>query len=164
MRFLRGIGAISLAAATLAALLAGGGCSCKKSQPPPNVVVQPAAAPAPAAVPAAAAAPAPAAQQAQASKPYLPGPAAPGVGESVLRGPGDYLGTVAVTAPRYARKQIDLSYLTNEINQYQASEGHYPASLKDLETWRGEPLPPPPAGGKYSYDPKTGKLDMVAAD
>lgn len=154
MRFLRGIGAISLAAAALAALLAGGGCSCKKSQPPPNVVVQPAAAPAPA----------PAAQRAQASKPYLPGPAAPGVGESVLLGPSDYLGTVAVTAPRYARKQIDLSYLTNEINQYQASEGHYPASLKDLETWRGEPLPTPPAGGKYSYDPKTGKLDMVAAD
>lgn len=160
MRFLRGVGAISLAAATLAVLLAGGGCSCKKSQPPPNVVVVPQPAPAP----APAAQPAPGARAAQAPKPYLPGPAAPGVGESILRGPGDYLSTVVVTAPRYARKQIDLTYLTNEINQYQAAEGHYPASLKDLETWRGEPLPPEPAGGKYSYDPKTGKLDMVAAD
>ena len=94
----------------------------------------------------------------------MPGPGAPGVGESVVRGPLDYLNTVTVTAPRYAGKQIDLAYIGNEIRQYQATEGHYPNTLKDLETWRGSPLPAPPAGGKYSYDPATGKLDMVAAD
>ena len=164
MRPLRGIGAIAgLLAATAACLLVAAGCSCKQSQPAPHVVqVQPAApAPAPAGQAMAAAQPAAGPQRA---REYAPGPAVPGVGESVLRGPVDYLNTVTVTAPRYAKKQIDLSYIGNEIKQFQAAEGRFPASLKELETWLGEPLQAPPTGAKYSYDPATGKLELLVAD
>jgi len=167
-----GRGGLLVAAGLLAAaacLLPAAGCSCRKAEPAHTVTVQqPAQAQQPAAgQPAPGAQPA-AGGQAEAAKPapprpYATGPAAPGVGESVLRAPGDYASTVVVTAPRYMKKTIAVSNLENQIKMYQASEGHWPASLDDFAKWAGE-LPPPPPGGKYLYDPTTGALDVVAAD
>ena len=156
MRSPHGIGAMAVAAAALVAaaagLLAAGGCSCKESQPPPPRVVQvqqPAVQPAPAA---------PAAPQGQAPAPGRQ------VGESVLRGPGDYLYTATVTAPRFAKKTVATAYIENEIKQFQASQGRYPDSLEELGKWLGEPVQAAPGGTRYNYDPKTGTVEVVPVD
>jgi hypothetical protein len=85
------------------------------------------------------------------------------VGDSVIQGPADYLRTTTITVPTYIKKQANLAYTENEIKQYEAMNGRYPESLKELEEWRGEPLGKLPGGYAYSYDPKSGKLDVVAA-
>jgi len=148
-RFLgRSAGALALTAAA-AGVLGWAGCSCKESQPPAEAPVRQVQAEAPAAQPPAAQ---PAAKPAQGGRK---------VGESVLYGPGDYLTTTVITAPRYARKSIDTAYIQNEVNQFQAMEGHYPKSLDELVQWRGQPLPETPKGYVYKYDPATGKLEVV---
>jgi 5'-nucleotidase len=82
-------------------------------------------------------------------------------GESVIMAPMQYLHTTTVTAPRRARATISLAYIQNEINQYNALEGRYPASLAELEKWRGEPLGEAPPGYVYRYDAAEGKLEVV---
>ena len=148
MGYLRAIGTLTAAAAASVALLVAGGCSCEDSEPVPARVVQQEAPPPP---------PAPAEQPAAA-------PPARQVGDSVLRGPGDYLYTATVTAPRHIKKTVADAYISNEIKQFHALEGRYPKSLQELEKWRGEPLKPAPGGAEYSYDPKTGELDLVPAE
>ncbi|MHC4481848.1 MAG: hypothetical protein ACYS1C_12900 [Planctomycetota bacterium] len=134
-------------AALLASAVAFPGCSCEDSEPPgENVqVVQPEEGP-----PAQPGQAAPEAQEAERQ-----------VGESVLHGPADYLRTTVITVPRTARKKIDTIYTQNEIEQFKAIESRYPHSLKELEQWRGEPLPEVPKGHTYKYDSKTGKLEVV---
>jgi len=150
MGVLRVVGALSAAAAASVVLLVTGGCSCRDEEPVPVRVVQQEAPPPPA----------PAEQPAErpAAKPQRQ------VGDSVLRGPGDYLYTATVTAPRHIKKTAAEAYLTNEIKQFHALEGRWPKSLEELEQWRGEPLQAPPGGTKYSYDAKTGELTLVPAD
>jgi len=42
-------------------------------------------------------------------------------------------------------------------------EGQFPAKLEELvKSGMRDRLPSPPAGMKYAYDPKTGKVDFVS--
>lgn len=154
MNILRGFTGLAGLGLSAAVLLGAGGCSCKQTPPPVVHVVQQKAQP-----------PAQQPPQQPAAEVKAPAPK-PGdqVGESVLRGPGDYLYTATVTAPRYAKKTIDISYVGREIKEFQALKGRYPKSLEELGEWLGEPVQPAPGGYKYSYDPKTGKLDVVPAE
>jgi len=79
----------------------------------------------------------------------------------LLTAPVDYMEAVTVTAPRHARKTVALAELRREIGQFEALNERYPASLEELAQWRGGKLPDLPPGKAYSYDPKTGKLEIV---
>ena len=138
-----GVGAV--AAALLVWAIACQGCSCEESEPPvKEVVVQPER------------------ERAEEPQPAAKAPKRePGVGDSILRAPADYLGTVIITAPRHARKTVDTALIQNEVRQFYAIEERYPHSLKELEEWRGEPLPETPKGYTYSYDSSAGKVDVV---
>jgi hypothetical protein len=154
---------VVVAIATAGALLpAGAGCSCKESEKPKEEIVR-VQRNAPAAPPGQEAA-----QEGQ------PAPQAPGArparqaartervpGESVIHGPVDYLRTVTITAPRQARKTIDMAYIQNEVKQFYAMKERFPNSLDELVQWRGEPLPETPSGYVYKYDAATGKVEVV---
>jgi len=132
------MGMVSLAALVAAA---PGGCSRKESEAEQGQVVV-------------------AKEQAQAHPP-APAQAAPmraGKEPSPIAAPVTYM-KAAVDAKGYAERSLDISYLRNEIKQFYALEGRLPRSLKELEHWRGEPLPGLPNGYTYNYDPNTGKVE-----
>jgi hypothetical protein len=80
--------------------------------------------------------------------------------DNVLAAPVDYIGAVG-NAQKYAVKQIDLSYLHEAIEQFNAAEGHYPKDLKELvPNYIGE-VPKAPYGSKIDYDPSTGTVKVV---
>ncbi len=81
--------------------------------------------------------------------------------QNPIKAPVSYLHVVTVRAPRHARKTLALSELSGQIKQFQAFEGHYPESLKELQEWRGAELPELSRGFQYKYDPKTGSLEVV---
>jgi hypothetical protein len=81
-------------------------------------------------------------------------------GNSILHAPGDYMRTVTVTVPRRAKRDINTATVGHEIQQFNALEGRYPMSLKELEQWRGSPLPACPHGYAYKYDSNTGELSV----
>jgi len=85
-------------------------------------------------------------------------------GNSLVNAPADYVRMTTITLPRRIKSQARLAQTMNEIKQFQAIEGHYPKTLKELEEWRGEPLQELPTGYVYSYDPKTGTLDVVLSE
>jgi hypothetical protein len=138
-------GLVKLTAA-LALALVWAGCSCRETEPAgPNVVVaQPNAQ-------------APAQPQPQPAQPRQE----PGVGDSVLRAPGDYLRTTVITAPRQMKRDLDNATANKEVQEFNALEGRYPYSLKELEDWRGAPLSEAPKGYTYKYDSTTGKVSVV---
>ncbi len=145
----------ALTAIGLVGLLASG-CSKKETAPPPVIKVQPAP---------------PAPPQAQApAAPQRPRQVAGGappdhqVGESVLHAPGDYLETVVITAPHYAKNTVSAIYVENEIKQFHALKGRWPKSLDELGEWAGEPVQKAPPGMKYDYDPSTGVVKVVPAE
>jgi hypothetical protein len=77
--------------------------------------------------------------------------------------PVDYLGAVA-KAKQAADKTISTAGLNQAIQSFQAQEGRLPATLNELVTKNYLPsIPPPPAGMKYDYNPKTGQLRLIAA-
>jgi hypothetical protein len=72
----------------------------------------------------------------------------------------DYLGAVG-QAQQYSIKQIDLSYLHEAIEQYNAANGHYPKTLQELvPNWIGK-IPQAPNGCKIDYDPNKGTVKVV---
>ena len=129
--------------AVVAVALAVPGCSCGESEPEPPVVVQQNAKPAPA--PAAAKDPKPERQ----------------VGDSIMHAPADYVGTVAIKAPRYAQRTVDVAELTQEIQLFMVDQGRYPKSLEEFVEHRGKPLPELRGHMTYSYDPNSGRLRSV---
>jgi len=138
-----------------ASLLAWAGCSCKESEKPKEEIVrvqhnEPQAPPGQEGAQPGQPAGARAGQQSERTP-----------GESVIQGPVDYLRTVTITAPRQARKTIDMAYIQNEVKQFYALQGHFPKSLDELVQWRGAPLPDTPSGYVYNYDPATGKVEVV---
>ena len=147
------IGAAALASA--AGLSLATGCSCEESDhpaPPAVRVVAPQPANAGPAVPVA-----PDGVGAAATN----GPRLPG--QSILNAPADYYGTV-LRAPRRARSSVSDSVLTHEVAQYRAMNGQNPPSLAALGEWLGQPVPAPPPGCKYVYDPQAGTVDVVPSD
>lgn len=72
----------------------------------------------------------------------------------------DYYGAVG-QAKRYSIKEIDLSYLHEAIEQYNAANGHYPKTLQALvPNWIGK-IPQVPYGDKLDYNPNTGTVKVV---
>ena len=74
----------------------------------------------------------------------------------------DYLGAVG-GAQKFAVKQIDLSYLHEAIEQFDAAEGRYPKDLNELvqEKYLSK-IPAAPYGMKIDYDPATGAVKVVS--
>jgi hypothetical protein len=72
----------------------------------------------------------------------------------------DYIGAVG-NAQKYAVKQIDLSYLHEAIEQFNAAEGRYPKNLDELVPNYIGKVPLAPHGSKIDYDPNTGTVKVV---
>ena len=77
-----------------------------------------------------------------------------------LTAPVDYLGAV-VQAKKYSEKQIDLAYLNQAIQQFNAGEGRLPKDLKELMPNYIGKMPQAPYGSKIVYDPSTGVVKVV---
>jgi hypothetical protein len=139
-----------LAAAPLG--FATSGCSCDEPEPvAPNVVVaQPGQQP-------------PAQPQAAPAQGRGPGEERQ-IGDSILHAPGDYLTTTVVTAPRKIKRDLGNALTNKEVQEFNALEGRFPYSLKELEEWRGADLPEAPKGYTYKYDSTTGEVSVVPID
>jgi hypothetical protein len=61
----------------------------------------------------------------------------------------------------YAQKKMDTASLTQAIQQYNAAESHYPATLQDLVPTYIAKIPDAPPGYKFSYDSSSGTLTVV---
>jgi hypothetical protein len=77
-----------------------------------------------------------------------------------LTAPADYVGAVA-QAQRFANKTIDVSYINQAIQQFNAMEGHYPKTLAELVPNYVGKLPAPPYGTKLSYDTNSWTVKVV---
>ena len=72
----------------------------------------------------------------------------------------DYLGAVG-QAQKYAVKTIDVSYLNQAIQQFNAAEGRLPKDLKELVPNYVGKIPQAPYGSKIVYDPNAGTVKVV---
>jgi hypothetical protein len=77
-----------------------------------------------------------------------------------LTAPVDYLGAVA-QAKKYSEKQIDLAYLNEAIQQFNAAEGRYPKGLNELMPNYIGKIPQAPYGSKIVYDAASGTVKVV---
>ena len=78
-----------------------------------------------------------------------------------LTAPVDYLGAVS-QAKKVAVKTIDLAYLNNAIQLFNANEDHYPRDLNELVAKHYvQTLPNLPAGTRLMYNPNNGEVRMV---
>ncbi|HZI33991.1 MAG TPA: hypothetical protein VFF11_16750, partial [Candidatus Binatia bacterium] len=74
--------------------------------------------------------------------------------------PADYVGAVG-QAQKFSEKTIDLAYVKQGIQMFQASEGRYPKDLQELVPNYIGKVPEAPYGYKISYDPATGEVKVV---
>lgn len=76
-------------------------------------------------------------------------------------GSGNYLGALA-HGEQKAVKTVDVTSLNEELQLFNAQEGHYPKDLDELVTqhYLGK-LPAPPAGMKFVYDATQGKVSVA---
>src|SRR5271170_227201 len=72
----------------------------------------------------------------------------------------DYVGVVG-QAQRYSVKQIDLAYLNQAIQQFNASEGRFPKDLNELVPNYIGKIPDAPYGSKIAYDANSGTVKVV---
>jgi hypothetical protein len=78
-----------------------------------------------------------------------------------LTAPVDYLGAVA-KAQKSSVKAIDMAYITQAVQFFNASEGRYPKDLNELVAEKYLPkLPDLPAGMKFEYNPSSGQVRIV---
>jgi hypothetical protein len=61
----------------------------------------------------------------------------------------------------YAQKKMDLASLNQAVQQYHATEGHYPENLQDLAPTYLEKLPQAPAGYSFNYDANSGTVSLA---
>lgn len=79
---------------------------------------------------------------------------------NVVTAPVNYLGTV-VEAQKYAEKQIDVAYINQDIQMFNASEGRWPNSLQELiPNYLGK-MPVVPHGYKLDYDATSHTVKVV---
>jgi hypothetical protein len=78
-----------------------------------------------------------------------------------ITAPVDYLAAVA-QAQRTAIKQIDLAYVNQALQQFNAGEDRYPKDLDELVA-KGylHEIPKAPYGYKITYDATTGAVKVV---
>jgi hypothetical protein len=60
----------------------------------------------------------------------------------------------------YAQKKMDLASLNQAVQQYHATEGHYPDNLQELAPNYIEKVPEAPAGYTFSYDANSGAVNL----
>jgi hypothetical protein len=73
---------------------------------------------------------------------------------------GGYLVAV-MQAQKYSEKQIDLAYVNEAIQQFNAGEGHYPTNLQEMiPNYLGK-MPQAPIGYKIDYDAASGTIKVV---
>ena len=64
-------------------------------------------------------------------------------------------------AQKYSEKQIDLAYLNEDIQQFNAGEGRYPTNLQEMiPNYLGK-MPQAPYGYKIVYDASNGTVKVV---
>ena len=79
---------------------------------------------------------------------------------NVVDAPLNYVGAV-VQAQKYSENVIDVSYINQDIQMFNASEGHYPATLEELiPNYLGK-MPEVPRGYKLVYDTNTWTVKTV---
>jgi hypothetical protein len=70
-----------------------------------------------------------------------------------------YVGTMVKTRDN-TKIQTALTSLRQRIQNYQALNSAFPASLEELGRKDGRPIPELPDGATWKYDPATGALDV----
>ncbi len=82
-------------------------------------------------------------------------------GGNPITAPVDYLGAVA-KAHKTVSTKVAGAGLEQTIKIFNAQEGRYPKDLNELVSPEYlNAIPPPPAGMKYTYNPKDGVLKVV---
>jgi len=79
---------------------------------------------------------------------------------NVVDAPLNYVGAV-VDAQKHAEKVIDVAYINQDIQMFNASEGHYPADLQELIPNYLPKMPEVPYGYKLVYDTNTYTVSVV---
>lgn len=79
---------------------------------------------------------------------------------NVVDAPLNYVGAV-VQAQKYAEKVIDVSYINQDIQMFNASEGRYPKDLQELIPNYLPKMPKMPLGYKLVYDTNTYTVSAV---
>lgn len=79
---------------------------------------------------------------------------------NVVTAPVNYLGAVG-QAQKYAEKQIDISYINQDIQMFNAAEGRYPKDLQELIPNYLAKMPVVPVGYKIVYDAATHTVSVV---
>ncbi len=77
-----------------------------------------------------------------------------------LTAPADYIGA-AVQAQKHAIKVIDVSYINQAIQLFNAQEGRLPKTLDELTPNYVRHLPEVPYGQKLVYDAVAGSVKVV---
>jgi hypothetical protein len=79
---------------------------------------------------------------------------------NVVDAPLNYVGAV-VQAQKYSEKVIDVSYVNEDIQMFNASEGHYPKDLQEMiPNFLGK-IPDVPFGYQLIYDTNTWTVKVV---
>jgi hypothetical protein len=80
---------------------------------------------------------------------------------NVVDAPLNYVGAV-VQAQKYSEKQIDLAYVNQAVQQFQAGEGRLPKDLSEMVAmhYLGK-IPEAPFGYKIIYDATAGAIKVV---
>ena len=79
---------------------------------------------------------------------------------NVVDAPLNYVGAV-VQAKKYSEKVIDVSYINEDIQMFNASEGHYPKTLQEMVPDYLAKIPVVPLGYKLVYDTNTWTVKTV---
>jgi ABC-type glycerol-3-phosphate transport system substrate-binding protein len=79
---------------------------------------------------------------------------------NVVDAPVNYLGAVA-EAQKHAEKVIDVSYVNQDIQMFNASEGHYPKDLQEMIPNYLAKIPAVPFGYKLVYDTNSYTVKVV---
>lgn len=81
-----------------------------------------------------------------------------------ITAPVDYLGAVA-NAKKSTEGKLAIAQLEQAVNYYKIENGSFPKSLDDLlSSDHLSRMPKVPYKTKLSYDPNTGKVDIIAAE
>jgi len=81
--------------------------------------------------------------------------------DNAVSAPVNYVGA-AVQAEKYSQKQIDLAFVNQAIQQFQAGEGRLPKDLAEMVALHYlTKIPEAPYGYKIIYDPAVGTIKVV---
>ena len=83
-----------------------------------------------------------------------------GAVSNVVNAPLNYIGAV-VQAKKYSENVIDVSYVNQDIQMFNASEGHYPKDLQEMVPEYLAKIPAVPLGYKLVYDTNTWMVKTV---